>query len=187
MYFQENPWLKSEFNNEGFPKILPKIPPKFLSKKEVIPINTIDVEIMFKTYDNKSRFIEFLLSKFSEKDVEKTKIEYCLGGDKNGRVIFWQIDEMLRLRTGKMMNYNALSGKRLKVRQGSLPSLSWVHAELKRVGKLDKNWTLTQCLFGLHLTSIYKDKPVHIVESENCSNHVDNPPTLSLASNRGVV
>ncbi|MDD2288809.1 MAG: DUF6371 domain-containing protein, partial [Bacteroidales bacterium] len=55
----------------------------------------------------------------------------------------------------KIKNYN------LKIQP-----LTWVHSELKKAEILDKDWQLTQCLFGLHLIRKYPEKPVFVVESE---------------------
>jgi hypothetical protein len=94
--------------------------------------------------------------------------DYHIGTAKNGMVIFWQIDEAQRVRTGKMMKYKA-DGHRDKE---SPYNFDWVHSALYRDPRTgysaDKN-DVKPCLFGLHLLDKYKKlqrQQVCIVESE---------------------
>lgn len=70
--------------------------------------------------------------------------------------IFWQVDNNMKVRSGKLMKYE--NGHRVK----NGYSQDWVHAILKRKGKF-KRFELVQCFFGLHLLN---DKPIGLVESE---------------------
>ena len=85
-----------------------------------------------------------------------------------GAVIFWQIDKNKKVRTGKVMDYNPDSGKRI-----GYPS--WVHS-------FAPDYSLRQCFFGEHLIQI--DKPIAIVESEKaaCILSVCNPYFTWIAS-----
>ena len=85
---------------------------------------------------------------------------YFLGTSNHwsGSNVFWQIDKEGRVRTGKVMLYNAHSGKRVKV---PYPHINWVHNTEKL-----QNFNLDQCLFGEHLLKLYPDKPIALVESE---------------------
>lgn len=74
---------------------------------------------------------------------------YHLGGLKE-RVIFWQIDEQHRVRSGKKMAYD-----RATLRRKGIPR--WMHPE---------EFNLEQCFFGQHLLSQFQGKTVAIVESE---------------------
>jgi hypothetical protein len=69
----------------------------------------------------------------------------------NGATVFWQIDIKRRIRTGKIMLYSPITGKRAKY-------INWVHSVIKQPD-------YRQCMFGEHLL-IDKTKPVAIVESE---------------------
>ena len=97
---------------------------------------------------------------------------YNVGTAKNGASIFWQVDNMGRVRTGKIMQY-LQNGKRNKADFGT-----WVH---KVAG--EKEFELKQCFFGLHLTK-YNIKPIGIVESEKTALYlaIVRPGTLWLAS-----
>ena len=94
--------------------------------------------------------------------------DYRIGTAKNGMVIFWQIDEEQRVRTGKMMKYKA-DGHRDKE---SPYNFDWVHSALyrdPRTGYSADKTDVKPCLFGLNLLDKYKKlqrQQVCIVESE---------------------
>lgn len=62
-----------------------------------------------------------------------------------------------KIRTGKIIEYDPLTGKRIK---GNRPDVSWVHYNLPI-----HDFHLVQCLFGEHLFS-QSDAMVAIVENE---------------------
>lgn len=99
-----------------------------------------------------SKFHEFLGDKFSSSHRKMVKLRYRLGsiGDS---VIYWQIDKDYKVRTGKIMDYNAVTGKRDK---SVYPK--WFHSSIR-------GFILKQCLFGEHLLSEMRGD-VEIVESE---------------------
>ncbi|MBK9221012.1 MAG: hypothetical protein IPO16_02680 [Saprospiraceae bacterium] len=86
--------------------------------------------------------------------------KYHIGTSKkwNNSTIFWQVDILGKIRTGKIMLYDPVSGKRIKKPYNHI---SWVHSSLK-----DTTFTLQQCFFGEHLLQDETLKPVAIVESE---------------------
>jgi hypothetical protein len=88
---------------------------------------------------------------------------YALGATKNGSVIFWQIDIKGNVRTGKIMQYNPATGKRIRHKSGAI---NWVHNILKRRDPNYTNFNLDQCYFGEHLLKFYPNKPIAIVEAE---------------------
>uniref|UniRef100_UPI0026774092 DUF6371 domain-containing protein n=1 Tax=uncultured Duncaniella sp. TaxID=2768039 RepID=UPI0026774092 len=71
---------------------------------------------------------------------------------------FWQTDANGDTRTGKVMLYNADSGKRVKE---PFNHVTWVHSLLRL-----PDFNLRQCFFGEHLLPMNRGKPVAIVESE---------------------
>ncbi len=75
-----------------------------------------------------------------------------------GSTVFWQTDELGKVRTGKIMLYNSSTGRRVKEPQACV---SWAHAELRL-----PNFHLRQCLFGQYLLPIYPDRTIFLVESE---------------------
>ena len=115
-----------------------------------------------------SNFVVFLCSIFDRISLDSPTIvrlmkDYCLGCTKDKGIIFWQIDINNRVRTGKQMQYNPTTGKRIKDESGAI---DWVHAKLKREGILSEDYNLVQCLFGEHLLRRYPDRIVALVESE---------------------
>ncbi len=88
---------------------------------------------------------------------------YAFGATKTKEVIFWQIDTAGKVRTGKIMQYNPETGKRIKHESGAI---DWVHNKLKNSKQLSADFNLQQCFFGEHLLKLYPDANVAIVESE---------------------
>lgn len=132
-------------------------------KKELIPIKQIDKNYLLQTISKPSHFLTFLFDNFPKEDVERVIKDYFIGGAMDNGVVFWQIDSNLRIRTGKIMQYNPQTGRRVK------SGVSWVHSEMKKQNLLSDDWQLTQCLFGEHLLIKYPQKPIMLVESEKTS------------------
>lgn len=110
-------------------------------------------------YDRNNLFL-FLKSKFGPDDAERMMREYCIGTSKHwpGACVFWQTDINGRVRTGKVMLYDAESGKRVK---DPFNHVSWAHSLMKL-----PDYNLRQCFFGEHLLPMNRGKPVALVESE---------------------
>ena len=87
--------------------------------------------------------------------------QYCVGGWKDGRVVFWLIDQKGIPRSAKLMTYKE-DGHRDK---GSHPG--WIY---NQPGLRDEynpeGHTIMKPLFGGHLLKRYPSAEVHIVESE---------------------
>jgi len=75
-----------------------------------------------------------------------------------GSTIFWQIDISGNIRTGKIIKYDAYTGKRIKK---PYVAANWIHST-----HYSKEFKLHQCLFGEHLLKEDLKAPVAIVESE---------------------
>lgn len=125
----------------------------------------IERSVLLKTLRNyeQNSFARFLLNLFPEDTeiVEKAIKDYLIGTTKDGKTVFWQIDQNGNVRTGKIIAYDRASGKRRKD-----ISPNWVHAELKKINRLKNDFNLKQCFFGEHLLRDEKEKPVAIVEAE---------------------
>jgi hypothetical protein len=118
----------------------------------------IDPEIMIKSlvaYD-KNPFVNYLFNLLGEETAIKLIKRYQIGTSNSfgGSVIFWQIDDAHKIRSGKIMGYDPEFGKRIK------DQFNWIHSKLNLV-----NFNLDQCLFGLHLLR-HHDGAIGIVESE---------------------
>jgi len=165
-YFIDNPMLQSSsmFPNSVSPRILHT--PSPLERAGVRSgglVGSIPFSFIEKSASYRSNFVRFLCEILTEKQIEFVAEHYALGATKNKEVIFWQIDIQGKVRTGKIMQYNPETGRRLKHESGAI---DWVHNKLKKSGTLSENFNLQQCFFGEHLLKLYPDKPVAIVESE---------------------
>ena len=132
-------------------------------KIDCIPLSYVKQSVSFN-----SNFVRFLCKHFSRDKIEKAMRNYALGATKNQSVIFWQIDINGKVRTGKIMQYNPDTGKRIKNQSGAI---NWVHNILKKRNSKKgdtkfSNFNLCQCYFGEHLIRLYPDKPIAIVEAE---------------------
>lgn len=125
-----------------------------------IPTSYHSVELMSKSFKNENnRFIKFLKAHFDTNKVDEVAKTYNVGSSKhwNGATIFWQVDDLQRVRYGKVMLYDNNSGKRVKEPYSHFTT---VHKLLKL-----EDFNHRQCLFGLHLLE-RSSKPIALVESE---------------------
>jgi hypothetical protein len=144
---------------------LDTIKPKANNLKTVIPqpkpVSFIPVELFkssLKGHET-NHFVKYLIGLFGV-DITKDLISsYFIGTSRywKGATVFWQIDILGKVRTGKIMLYNDVTGKRIKE---PFNHINWVHQVAKQ-----PEFELKQCLFGEHLLK-EKTKPVAIVESE---------------------
>jgi len=122
-------------------------------KKETQYLSLKLVEKHFLELD--CNLITFLKTRFDTLQIRKARFDYLLSSIRNN-TIFWQIDQLERVRSGKIMEYNPSTGKRVKDDTGKA-HINWMHKQ---------PYNLKQCLFGLHLTKEDKTKTIAIVESE---------------------
>ena len=131
-------------------------PTIYVQPKPLPPTDYIPEEMMLKSLKTENNFIQFLTKYFPLIDVANTIDKYRIGDAKEGKIIYWQIDQENRIRTGKIMLYNPETGKRVKNVAGSF---DWVHRHVK------SPYQLEQCLYGLHLVK-KSTTPIAVVESE---------------------
>jgi hypothetical protein len=143
-------------------------------KPEPIRQHYIDAGVLAESLRGyeQNNFVQFLAEKFGKIKTEMAVEKYLIGTDTmfkkfgTGSVIFWQVDNRGNVRSGKIMQYNPKTGKRIKGENG-YRKISWVHYELRRKGVLSQEeYELKQCLFGLHLIRNGGKDAVAIVESE---------------------
>jgi hypothetical protein len=130
--------------------LLPKKPLSF------IPIDTFKASL--KAHET-NHFVNYLICLFGVDIASQLVSRYFIGTSKHwdGATVFWQIDLQGKIRTGKIMQYNPTTGKRIKEPYNHI---SWVHSVLKQ-----PEFELQQCLFGEHLLHD-NIKPIAIFESE---------------------
>jgi len=110
---------------------------------------------------NENHFVTYLNTHLGIRKTQELISKFFIGTSKHwpGATVFWQIDSQGRIRTGKIMLYDPLKGKRVKA---PFNHISWVHQALK----IDP-FHLSQTLFGAHqLIQVPVNKPVALVESE---------------------
>ena len=127
-----------------------------------VPTSYIDKNIVrqsLKCYST-NRLYLFLVSQLGESSATTLMERYQVGSSKywDGATVFWQIDHKNWVRTGKIMLYNAETGKRIKEPYNHV---TWVHSVLHK-----GDYNLKQCFFGEHLLPTDKARPVALVESE---------------------
>ncbi len=136
-------------------KIIP--PPVFQKRKpKKKKISFIPFVIFRKTLIpyHQNSFITGLLKLFNSETVTSLIEKYHIGTI-NNKVVFWQVDEYMRIRTGKIMKYDPGKLKRI-----GYPN--WIHTYFAL-----KNFNYDQCLFGLHLIKeLDINTPICVVESE---------------------
>lgn len=152
-YFKDNPQVTV---SESLAK------PKVQCVMQNVPPSFIDAEIMLqslKQYESNPLYT-FLVRTIGKEGTNKLFSLYKVGTSRkwNGATVFWQIDTSEKVRSGKIMLYDANTGRRVKEPHAHV---CWVHSELKKQG-----FKLQQCFFGEHLLTLYPDKRVFIVESE---------------------
>ena len=140
---------------DSVPRIKPM--PKPTPKPEPSP-SYIDRELLKRTltgYEG-NRFVRYLRSIVGDEAAGEATSRYFIGTSKHfdGATVFWQIDEYGCVRTGKIMQYDSHTGKRIHGKN------NWVHSVLNL-----PDFNLIQCLFGTHLIHD-KSKTVAICESE---------------------
>ncbi|WP_224999712.1 DUF6371 domain-containing protein [Cesiribacter sp. SM1] len=159
-----NPY-KDGFVNKGDTEIgIQKYPNKsrLPDLQQGLAPSTVPDEVFLKSrqsYDHNC-FVEYLRTLFSNDVVRELIASYHIGTSKHwpGATVFWQIDGLGQIRSGKIMLYCARNGHRVK---SPYNHITWAH----KVCKLE-HFRLEQCLFGEHLLPLHPLKPVAIVESE---------------------
>jgi hypothetical protein len=108
----------------------------------------------------KNGFVTYLHRLLGKEQAERLVKLYFIGSSSywEGATVFWQVDGMGKIRSGKVMLYNSQTGKRVKE---PFNHVHWVH----KIVKLPE-FNLKQCLFGEHLLKANPGKPVAICESE---------------------
>lgn len=131
-----------------------------ISVKQISFIEKIIVQESLSSYKINGLY-QFLIAHFTEEDVKNTFDKYRVGTSKQwgGSTIFWQIDYNQKIRSGKVVKYDKITGKRIKYPR---PLISWAHRILDL-----KSFVLEQVMFGEHLLfEIDEEAIICIVESE---------------------
>ena len=127
------------------------------------PYGLIPRWMMERTLGNDCNYKRWLRARFGAETAERLVSDYYIGGNTGDAdaAIFWQVDHKGEVRTGKVMNYDATTGKRLK---GEAAYVNWIHSIMQREGALPEGWELRQCLYGEHLLRQRPDAFVALAE-----------------------
>ncbi|TLX76470.1 hypothetical protein E9993_06155 [Labilibacter sediminis] len=144
MYFEKTGYEPDDFH-------IPASKPKPIIK----PPSCIDKKLMQASLSNyhQNNFAIGLSKYFPEHMVLEVLQKYCVGTAKGNKTIFWQVNRLGQVRTGKVMQYNSATLKRVGY-------INWVHHIIKQ-----KDFNLKQVFFGAHLLTD-KLRPVAIAEGE---------------------
>jgi uncharacterized protein DUF6371/zinc ribbon protein len=172
------------------PKEFFKVNPEVISKRISKPVWQRCIKPQFDTVPahyisdsqrvlRSNNFLYFLGKMFGVDKARELAVKYNIGTANKwpGATIFWQVDTMGKVRTGKIMLYDMHTCKRVKE---PFNHIAWVHNILSRKYKVlshksisttdfglkTPDFLLKQCLFGEHLLAAEPHKPVAIVESE---------------------
>ena len=156
-YFRDHPWLGE--HKEDTPQVQ-------VQKSWQAPVQTLiplDMDIVLRHRSRESHFcswLERLIPKVSltPNDLSRVLNDYLIGATRWHDVIFWQIDEQMKVHTGHIMSYS-LDGHRCG-------NQSWMHCSLIRQGILPEAYQPPKCFFGQHQLKPRPDEPVALVESE---------------------
>jgi hypothetical protein len=111
-----------------------------------------------------NNFVLYLRSLFNDRLTNDAVKRYHIGNSKDfqGHTVYWQIDHSKKVRTGKIIGYDACTGKR---NRQAYPPVNWVHSLLIKRNVLP-SFKPAQCLFGEHLLTENKKAVIGLVESE---------------------
>ncbi len=154
---------------------------------DTLPMQLVTGSMRQKHYIN-NNFIVFLAKYYQWEWALQAAERYRIGTSRHwpGACVYWQVDRWDRVRTGKIMLYNAETGKRVKE---PFNHIAWAHKLVGNAASRESpkdaagviqdgkqpisnypnhhsDFLLKQCLFGEHLLNDNKDATVCITESE---------------------
>lgn len=143
-------------NNIPYKTIIPPIDyvPEVVKPPSVMPERLL---LRSKKAYAKNNFVQFLDAFVGQRHRIQAVEQYNIGTSKfwPGATVFWQVDQGSKVRTGKIILFDAETGKRVPYH------VNWAHKFIN-----DPDFRVSQCLFGEHLIRLFPKKPVVIVESE---------------------
>ena len=160
-HFTPSQYFDKNNINEFDPTIITK--KTIQIKKETSFINE---SLLIESQKNTTNsFTQYLINLFGVETTNQLIQKYRLGTyntDKKGltawnnSIIFWQIDNQNKIRTGKVMQYDSNTGKRNKQLNAN-----WIHS----ISSFN-DFNLSQCFYATHLIINDLISPIAIVESE---------------------
>ena len=155
-FFHDHPDMKEELMDDvGILFSIVPTPTQPKAERFFFPRTVVESSM---SHYRENNFYQFLCSRFGEQTALELAERYNIGTAKvrKGSCVFWQVDIRGRVCQGKVMLYDAATGKR-----SHEVHPTWAHTLMK----IDKE-RVGQCFFGEHLLAEFPDLPVGIVESE---------------------
>lgn len=170
-FFEAVAWLGKKYgiDVEGAEQFTPR-PSKPRQQAAPLPMLTLSQQMVFARKDTRGDTLCDWIRSLPWNDEQRARVDrvllhYGVGHAKKGLgyTIFWQIDELGKVRTGKFMLYKP-DGHRDK----ETPyNFTWAHSLLAKAGRIDlEKQDLHTTLFGMHLLNFHPSAVVNIVESE---------------------
>ena len=167
-YFRDNKLLSPGSQQpKPTPKLMPSRNPKPITNNLQPDSSKFPNTINPKIFQNSLRdyktnnLIQYLKNIFDTDTILNLINIYKIGTSSHfggGTTIFWQIDTVGNIRTGKLIKYDPKTGKRIKK---PFVATNWIHSV-----HYPNGFNLNQCLFGEHLLAEDPTTPVALVESE---------------------
>ncbi len=146
---------KQYFDNKGeqIQYFTPKVIRQNPKETSFINENQLLESLHFK--HRSSNLYRFFAKYFEEEKVKATFRKYLIGVSNKWEdaTIFWQVDQQMKVRSGKIMQYDSVTGRRDKKK------FFWIKNQ-------SENTEMRQVFFGLHLLHYFKNHKIGIVESE---------------------
>ncbi|WP_397301837.1 DUF6371 domain-containing protein [Nonlabens ulvanivorans] len=113
-------------------------------KPSLIKSSLLDISIE-SAKKNSNNFLSYIKEKYGAEKSEYIQKKFLIGNSSRwpGSCVFWQVDEKMKVRSGKVLLYDPVTGKRYKRKN------DWIHSILLRKNIISE-FKLKQCLFGLH-------------------------------------
>ena len=162
-------WLGKKYNEPVDDIPLNYTPPPPRPKPAPLPVLEIPRSYVVRTMEiakEQSILFVYWLQQLPWDDEQRARLQqtlwmYCVGGWKDGRVVFWQIDHNGVPRAAKLMKYLA-DGHRDKTQHPG-----WIYNQDGCRQQLDPDkHEIIKPLFGSHLLNRYPKAVINIVESE---------------------
>ena len=176
-------WLGKKYNEPVDDIPLNYTPPPPRPKPAPLPVLEIPRSYVRRTMEiggDQTLFI-YWLKHLPWDDEQRARLQqtlwmYCIGGWKDGRVVFWQIDHNGIPRAAKLMKYLPDGHRDKQAHPG------WIYNQDGCRQQLDpEHHEIIKPLFGSHLLSSHPKAVVNIVESEKTAiimaNYYGNPDT----------
>lgn len=158
-------WLGKKYNIDVDDLPLDYTPPPPRPTPPPLPKLELPKEWVRRTMSMKSTLTEWLPT-IPWDSAQRHRINealwlYCVGGWKDGRTVFWMIDDQGVPRSAKLMQYLQNGHRDKEAHPG------WIYNQdgCRQICNPDDH-EIVKPLFGMHLLNRYPNATVHIVESE---------------------